>query len=87
MVGADATQPYRDGDPSVVRLSWHFYTTGISWYEAKAQIVREAVRAYRAFPLVQANTNCVTPIPLQKLINFRILALISRRHRLTAANG
>ena len=34
-----------------VRLSWHFYTTGISWYEAKAQIVREAVRAYRAFPL------------------------------------
>ena len=34
-----------------VRLSWHFYTTGISWYEAKAQIVREAVRAYRALSL------------------------------------
>ncbi len=34
-----------------VRLSWHFHTTGISWYEAKAQIVREAGRAYRAFPL------------------------------------
>jgi hypothetical protein len=34
-----------------VRLSWHFYTTGISWYEAKAAIVREAVRTYRSRPL------------------------------------
>ena len=34
-----------------VRLSWHFYTTGISWYEAKTSIVREAVRAYRSQPL------------------------------------
>ncbi len=34
-----------------VRLSWHFYTTGISWYEAKVSIVREAIRAYRSQPL------------------------------------
>lgn len=34
-----------------VRLSWHFYTTGVSWYEAKTSIVREAVRAYRSQPL------------------------------------
>jgi len=34
-----------------VRLSWHFYTTGVSWYEAKAGIVREAVRVYRSQPL------------------------------------
>ena len=34
-----------------VRLSWHFYTTGVSWYEAKTAIVREAVRAYRSHPL------------------------------------
>jgi len=33
-----------------VRLSWHFYTTGVSWYEAKTAIVREAVRAYRSRP-------------------------------------
>jgi putative transposase len=33
------------------RLSWHFYTTGVSWYETKAAIVREAVRAYRSQPL------------------------------------
>jgi DDE family transposase len=33
------------------RLSWHFYTTGISWYEAKAAIIREAVRHYRSQPL------------------------------------
>jgi hypothetical protein len=34
-----------------VRLSWHFYTTGVSWYAAKAGIVREAIRAYRSCPL------------------------------------
>jgi putative transposase len=34
-----------------VRLSWNFYTTGVSWYEAKTAIVREAVRAYRSCPL------------------------------------
>ena len=33
------------------RLSWHFYTTGVSWYEAKTSIVREAIRAYRSRPL------------------------------------
>lgn len=33
------------------RLSWHFYTTGVSWYEAKAAIVREAIRAYRSQPM------------------------------------
>jgi len=33
------------------RLSWNFYTTGISRYEAKAAIVREAVRAFRAQPM------------------------------------
>ncbi len=33
------------------RLSWHFYTTGVSWYEAKTAIIREAVRSYRAEPL------------------------------------
>src|SRR5439155_24824975 len=34
-----------------VRLSWAFDTTGVSWYEAKTAIVREAVRAYRSRPL------------------------------------
>src|SRR5512135_2488832 len=34
-----------------VRLSWHFYTTGVSWYEAKTAIVREAIRRYRSQPL------------------------------------
>ena len=33
------------------RLSWNFYATGVSWYEAKAAVVREAVRAYRGRPL------------------------------------
>ena len=35
-----------------VRLSWNFYTKGISGYEAKAAIVREAVRSYRSAPLL-----------------------------------
>lgn len=33
------------------RLEYHFFTTGVSWYEAKARIVRDAVRAYIANPL------------------------------------
>ena len=33
------------------RLSWYFYTTGVSRYESKARIVREAIRAYRHKPL------------------------------------
>jgi len=34
-----------------VRLEHHFYTTGVSWYEAKARIYRGAVRAYIANPM------------------------------------
>jgi putative transposase len=34
-----------------LRLERHFYATGVSWYEAKAQIVRGAIRAYIANPL------------------------------------
>jgi hypothetical protein len=36
-----------------VRLSRHFDATGVSWYEAKTAIVRDAVRAYRSRPLYQ----------------------------------
>jgi putative transposase len=34
-----------------LRLERHFYRTGVSWYEAKARIIRAAVRAYIAHPL------------------------------------
>ena len=34
-----------------LRLEHHFFTTGVSWYEAKARIIRAAVRAYIAHPL------------------------------------
>ena len=34
-----------------LRLESHCYHTGISWFEAKATIIREAVRAYIANPL------------------------------------
>jgi putative transposase len=33
-----------------VRLEYHRFTTGISWFEAKWRIVRDAVRAYLAHP-------------------------------------
>jgi hypothetical protein len=33
------------------RLSWNFYATGVSWYEAKSGVVREAVRADHYRPL------------------------------------
>lgn len=34
-----------------LRLEWHFYTTGISCYEAKKRVVRDAVRRYISNPL------------------------------------
>jgi DDE superfamily endonuclease len=34
-----------------LRLEHHFFTTGVSWYEAKARIIRGAVRAYLANPV------------------------------------
>jgi putative transposase len=36
---------------ALLRLEWHRYTTGVSWAEAKARIIREAVRSYLARPL------------------------------------
>jgi putative transposase len=35
---------------ALVRLEWHRFTTGVSWFEAKTRIVRDAVRAYLAHP-------------------------------------
>ena len=34
-----------------LRLERHFFATGVSWFEAKAAIIRGAVRAYIARPL------------------------------------
>ena len=34
-----------------LRLEWHFYTTGVSCYEAKKRVVRDAVRRYLSKPL------------------------------------
>jgi putative transposase len=34
-----------------LRLEHHCFTTGVSWYEAKARIIRGAVRAYLANPI------------------------------------
>jgi putative transposase len=33
-----------------VRLEWHRFTTGVSWFAAKLGIIREAVRGYLARP-------------------------------------
>ena len=35
-----------------LRLEWHFFTTGVSAFEAKMRLVREAVRAYLARPFI-----------------------------------
>lgn len=37
---------------SFVRLEWHRFTTGISWFEAKTRIIRDAVRAYLTRPTI-----------------------------------
>ena len=46
-----------------VRLEWHRFTTGVSWFEAKFRIIRDAVRAYLANPrlTLPKTRNCVTP--------------------------
>jgi hypothetical protein len=35
-----------------LRLEWHFFTTGVSAFEAKLRLVREAVRAYLTRPFI-----------------------------------
>jgi putative transposase len=35
-----------------LRLEWHFFTTGISGFEAKLSLIREAVRSYLARPFL-----------------------------------
>jgi putative transposase len=35
-----------------LRLEWHFFTTGVSAFEAKMGLVREAVRSYLARPFI-----------------------------------
>jgi DDE superfamily endonuclease len=39
-----------------LRLEWHLFSTGISWVEAKAAIIRDAVRAYLAHPSIRLPT-------------------------------
>jgi DDE superfamily endonuclease len=36
---------------ALVRLEYHRFTTGVSWFQAKVAVVRDAVRAYLARPL------------------------------------
>ena len=47
-----------------LRLESHCYHKGISWYEAKTVIIREAVGAYIAHPLYSL-INCVTSIQIE----------------------
>jgi putative transposase len=35
-----------------LRLEWHFFTTGISGFEAKLRLIREAIRSYLARPFL-----------------------------------
>ncbi len=35
-----------------LRLEWHHFTTGVSGFEAKLRLVREAVRSYLARPFI-----------------------------------
>jgi hypothetical protein len=36
-----------------LRLEWHRFHNGVSWFEAKVNIIREAVRAYLATPFLR----------------------------------
>jgi hypothetical protein len=39
-----------------VRLEYHLYSTGISWWNAKTSIIRDAVRSYLAQPTIRLPT-------------------------------
>ncbi len=39
-----------------LRLEWHLFSTGLSWLEAKAAIIRDAVRGYLAHPSIRLPT-------------------------------
>ena len=40
-----------------VRLEYHRFTTGISWFEAKFRMIREAVKAFLTRPLYRLPDN------------------------------
>lgn len=48
-----------------LRLEYHCFVNGISWFETKTAIIRNAVRTYLANPYVfrvfSSSINCVTP--------------------------
>jgi len=44
-----------------LRLEVYRLRTGVSWYEAKAAIVRDAIRSYLAHPNLCPPSNCVSP--------------------------
>ena len=35
-----------------LRLEWHFFTTGVSGFEAKLRVIRDAVRSYLDRPWI-----------------------------------
>ena len=35
-----------------LRLEWHFFTTGVSGFEAKLRIIRKAVQSYLRLPAI-----------------------------------
>jgi hypothetical protein len=39
-----------------LRLQWHLFSTGISWLQAKACIIRDAIRSYLAHPSIRLPT-------------------------------
>ena len=39
-----------------LRLEWHLFSTGVSWLNAKAAIIRDAVRAYLTHPSIRLPT-------------------------------
>ena len=47
-----------------LRLEWHFFTTGVSGFEAKLRLIREAVQVLPGTALdhLAEMGNCVTPI-------------------------
>ena len=53
--GNRTTESYRIGTASLSPVGTILFSKGISWFEAKTNIIRDAVRAYLAKPIYNLN--------------------------------
>jgi putative transposase len=65
-----------------VRLEWHRFTTGISWFAAKMAVVRGAIREYLECPQYRLPTPATAQLLLRSLVHVGTLLRSKTRGRI-----